>query len=74
MADSHNVGAELRVAREAAGLTRSQLAAKVGAHRSTIDRLELDNHLPNVRTFASIARVLGVSVDDLLDIRLAASA
>lgn len=63
------VGDEIRIAREAAGLSRPALARKVDVHPSTITRLELEDRLPNTRSFAAIARVLGVSVDDLLEVR-----
>lgn len=50
-------------------MSRTDLARRTLVHRSTIDRLELEDHLPNTLTFAAIARELRVSVDDLLGVK-----
>lgn len=57
---------KLRNTREAQGLTREELARQSGTSTSTIARIELNGHLPSVLTMRSIARVLGVTVDDLI--------
>lgn len=57
---------KLRQAREAAGLTREELARQAMTSTSTIARIELNGHLPNAMTMAAIARALGTTVDSLL--------
>ncbi len=63
----------VRAAREAAGLTREEFAREVDSSTSTIARLELQGHVPNVVTLALIAQFMGITVDDLLNEKAAAS-
>lgn len=56
----------VRTRRETLGLTRVQLALKADTSISTIDRLELQDHIPNALTLASIAGALDITVDEIL--------
>ncbi len=66
-ADRDVSGANLCRLREDGGLSQQQLADKVGIHRSTISRLETGKTWPTIVTAVAISRVLGVSMDVLLD-------
>jgi len=57
---------KLRTEREAAGLTREQLALKAETSTSTITRMELSGHIPSALAVARIAKVLNVPTDYLL--------
>lgn len=59
-------GKSLRNAREAAGLTREQLALKAGTSTSTIARIELDGHIPSGVTLIGISDALDITLDSLL--------
>lgn len=61
-------GQIVRESRESAGLTRFQLAQKVGVSISTIDRLENRDALPKPTALGRIACELGLSVDALLGV------
>ena len=54
--------------RQAKGLTQEQLAQKASVTYSTLTKLESGmNQNPKVKTLQGIARVLGVSLDELLE-------
>lgn len=57
---------KLRDAREAAGLTREQLATQAQTSISTVARMELSNHTPSFRTLEAIAAVLGIPVTEIV--------
>lgn len=59
---------KLRTAREAKGLNPSQLAIQAGLARNVVHRLEDGSRGESVRTttLAALAKVLEVTVDDLL--------
>jgi DNA-binding XRE family transcriptional regulator len=54
-------------AREAAGLTRSQLGELVGMHYDTILRLEKGERHPNLATVCDLANALELKVIALLE-------
>lgn len=56
----------MRVARDAAKITQSDLAKKVGSTRSTISGYEADGKEPDYSTLLKICRALDVSADYLL--------
>jgi transcriptional regulator with XRE-family HTH domain len=60
------VGALIRKRRGELGITRERLAYESGLALSTMLRIELHNHVPRADRLAAIARVLGVTVDELL--------
>lgn len=53
-------------AREAAGLSREQLATAIGRSHATVVSYELDRQDPLLRTLRAIARALGTTSADLL--------
>lgn len=55
------MGKRLRVARDAAGVPRSKLAATVGVDASTIQRWELGWFPPDAMQLSVIARACGVT-------------
>jgi transcriptional regulator with XRE-family HTH domain len=59
-------GRVIRSAREAAGLTREELAREAQVSTSTVARLELRDRLPNALALARIAARVGVPISSLL--------
>lgn len=57
----------VRELRESSGLPRTRLAAEAGVAHSALVMIEAGRVMPNLKTLASVARVLGVRVRDLLD-------
>lgn len=56
----------LRRAREAAGLTQTDLGVAVGVTPQMINRIEAGTKLPSLPLTAAIAEALGTTVDELL--------
>jgi transcriptional regulator with XRE-family HTH domain len=54
------IGANVRAAREAAGLSQAQLGERAGMVVPVISRLESGTHLPGLTTFLKVAEALGV--------------
>lgn len=71
MSDLH-YGNRVRHRREALGLSREELARRVGTSTSTMDRVELKGHLPNVEVLRSLADLFGLTLDELLSNEVAA--
>ena len=63
-------GLRLRRLREAAGLSQRELADRLGLHHSNIGYWERSGNLPRSDVLAPMAKILGVSVDDLLGERV----
>lgn len=57
---------QLRARREAAGLTREQLAVYAGTSARTVQRTEVGRTIPRLSTLIAIAAVLDCSAADLL--------
>jgi len=55
------IGAELRKAREAAGLTQQQLADAAGVHRTYISLLERNKKPPTLDDLFRLCRGVGIS-------------
>lgn len=55
--------------REKAGLKQSQLAEMVGARRETIVHLENGKYNPSLKLAMDIAKVFGVTVEQLFEFR-----
>lgn len=51
--------------REAANLTQTQLAIRVGVSQGTVSQWESEVSLPKSRDLPLLARVLGCRIDDL---------
>lgn len=61
-----SIGKSIKQAREASGITQSELAQKINKGFSTVQKYELDIVSPPIGTLKKIADVLEVSVFDLL--------
>jgi transcriptional regulator with XRE-family HTH domain len=63
------VGKRIKERREAAGLTQQQLAVKAGLSVSNLAQIEQGQKAdPRISTVVALARALGVTVDDLLQL------
>jgi transcriptional regulator with XRE-family HTH domain len=60
------LGAELKKARVAAGLTQEALAFKAGVHRTYVSMLERDQATPTVDTLIRICKALKVRAWELV--------
>lgn len=58
--DRAQLGANIRAARKAAGLTGKDLAERLKVSAVAVSQFELGTSMPAVTTFAAIAEVLGV--------------
>ena len=61
-------GENLRLMRKARNLTQEQFAEALGVSRQAVSKWEADSGYPEAEKLIVISRVLGVSVDKLLDI------
>ena len=61
------LGEKIREARRKCGLSQEQLADKMAVSRSAIAKWETDKGLPDVGNLKTLARLISVSVDFLLD-------
>lgn len=70
-----SLGARLRAAREAAGLSQEQLESRSGVEQTTISKIERGASLrPSFAIVAALAAALGCSLDSLDDDHPAPSA
>ena len=60
-------GEKLKCARKNAGLTQEQLADKLLVSRQAITKWESDNGMPDIENLRRLSKLLGVSLDYLLD-------
>lgn len=63
---AHEVGRGVRALRMRAGLSGLGLAKRAGLTHSTVYRIEAGSLLCRLPTYASIAKALGCTVEDLL--------
>ncbi len=68
-----DLGANIRKARELAGLTQEGLAERLGTTQIAVSRWERNDRTPNVLTFGRLCEAVGVSADEMLEIRIAKS-
>lgn len=61
------LGEKIRYSRKCRGLSQEQLAEKLCVSRSAIAKWETDKGLPDIENLKLLSRLLGVSVDKLLD-------
>ena len=61
------VGARLRAARQAAGLTLAAVAAEAGLTKGFLSRLERDEVSPSVASLVTVCGVLGIGVGQLFE-------
>jgi transcriptional regulator with XRE-family HTH domain len=66
--DRPPLGLRLTELRQAAGLTQTQLAERIGVHPSNIGFWELSGTPPRGEVLPKLAHALGVSVDELLGV------
>lgn len=67
MNTSETLGQKLQRLRAAAGLTQSQVATAAAVPLTSLQNWELDRREPGFRTAVALARVLGVTAEDLAD-------
>ena len=60
------ISQRIREARDSAGLTLQELAAKSGVATSTIQKVETEQMIPSVAVILKIARGLGMHVSQLV--------
>jgi transcriptional regulator with XRE-family HTH domain len=60
------IGARIRAAREAAGMSREQLAAHVGRTPEALGNIERGVSLPPLDTLGSISEALGVALSEFV--------
>lgn len=58
---------KLKEARKNAGLSQEELAEKLGVSRSAVAKWESDRGLPDIENLKVTARLLSISIDDLLE-------
>lgn len=61
------LGEKLKSARKRAGLTQEQLAEKLLVSRQAITKWESDKGMPDIENLKQLSKLLGVSIDYLLD-------
>ena len=61
------IGARLRAARQARGLTLDQVAQAAGLTKGFVSRLERDDVSPSVASLVAVCDVLGLRVGELFD-------
>lgn len=61
------LGEKLKAARKCAGLTQEQLAEKLLVSRQAITKWEADKGMPDIENIKQLSKLLGVSIDYLLD-------
>lgn len=60
------IGAEIKKAREAAGLSRQELAQRAGVSRVYVWQVETDVRAISLEVFMKIAKALGIKASTLL--------
>jgi transcriptional regulator with XRE-family HTH domain len=60
-------GRKLRALRQATGLSQRELARQLGIHHSNLGYWEKSGNLPGSDVLPQLAKLLGVSLGDLLD-------
>lgn len=61
------LGEKIKEARKGCGLSQEQLAEKMAVSRSAVAKWEANNGLPDVDNLKTLAQLLNVSIDYLLD-------
>lgn len=63
------LGSNLKAVRQAAGLTQAELAQRAGVSRKTVNTVENGVFVPSTLLALTLARTLGVTVEDLFHLR-----
>lgn len=61
------LGEKIKLARKNAGLTQEQLASKLSVSRQAITKWESDKGIPDIDNLNRLSKLLGVSIDFLLN-------
>lgn len=61
------LGEKLRLLRNNIGLTQEQLANQLGVSRQAITKWESDKGLPDIDNLKAISKLMGISIDSLVD-------
>lgn len=69
MSTAGRIGARLRAARQARGMSLRKVAQELGVSASLISQVETGKSQPSVATLYALANLLAVSVDDLLGLQ-----
>ena len=64
---TQDLGARIRAARQAAGLSQEKLAERLGLTRQAVTKWETGQSAPSTENLLRLAEVLGVPVSTLLD-------
>lgn len=62
-----NVSEKIKSARNQAGLSQQELADRLHVSRSAVAKWEADKGLPDIENLKSIAKLFGMTVDELVD-------
>ena len=65
------VGEKIQYFRKKSGLSQEELGSKLLVSRQTVSLWEMDKTLPTVDNLLRLKEIFGVSVDELLDTRVA---
>lgn len=66
--EAHQLGAMIAAAREKAGLTQTELAARINAARTNLSKIESGEYVPGPERLTIIARALNIDPSPLLDL------
>src|SRR5690625_7885579 len=61
------LGEKLRTARNNSGISQAALAKQIHVSRQAVSKWEADRGVPDVENLQILARVVGMSLDELLD-------
>ena len=64
--DLPTIGYQIQSLRKSKGYTQNQLGDMVGVSFQAVSKWERGETLPDISTFASLAEVLGTTIDNLL--------
>ncbi|MFJ1740047.1 helix-turn-helix transcriptional regulator [Streptomyces microflavus] len=60
-------GAKIREIRRSRSMTQEQFADELGTSRFMVNRWEAGIHRPNIESTRKIAKVAGVTIDELIE-------
>ncbi len=66
MKEYNDIGKNMKIARQNAKITQTNLADKIGVTHSAISFWENGINIPNVKDCCKIADVLNISIDELI--------
>ena len=63
------IGDVIRKYRKKAGMTQEEMASRLGVTTPAVNKWENNNTLPDVALLSPIARLLGITTDELLSFK-----